>query len=155
VSASIAHAFVNAINHRSPEEIASFMTEDHVFVDSLGTRVTGRQQMKKGWQGYFSTVPDYTITVDETFADGSVVVMLGAAQGTYSSGGPLKPENRWQTPAAWRAVVRGSLIAEWRVYADNEPIRQIVGQASWPVSSIRPNSAAPAEPRTNPAHAAP
>src|ERR1039457_3900549 len=95
VSASIAHAFVNAINHRSPEEIASFMTEDHVFVDSLGTRVTGRQQMKKGWQGYFSTVPDYTITVDETFADGSVVVMLGAAQGTYSSGGPLKPENRY------------------------------------------------------------
>ena len=56
---------------------------------------------------------------------------------------------------SWRAVVRGSLIAEWRVYADNEPIRQIVGQASWPVSSIRPNSAAPAEPRTNPAHAAP
>ena len=82
--------------------------------------------MKKGWQGYFSMVPDYTIAVDETFAGGSVVVMLGAAQGTYSSGGSLKPENRWQTPAAWRAVVRGSLIAEWRVYADNEPIRQIM-----------------------------
>src|ERR1022692_2740280 len=96
VSASIAHAFVNAINHQSPEEIASLMTEDHVFIDSLGMRVTGREQMKQGWKGYFSMVPDYTITVDETFADGSVVVMLGAAQGTYSSGGPLKPENRWQ-----------------------------------------------------------
>ena len=87
MSASIAHAFVNAINHQSPEEIASLMTEDHVFIDSLGMRVTGREQMKQGWQGYFSMVPDYTITVDETFADGSVVVMLGAAQGTYSSGG--------------------------------------------------------------------
>lgn len=126
--ASIAHAFVNAINHRSAEEIASLMTEDHVFIDSLGMRVTGRRQMKKGWQGYFSMVPDYTIAVDETFAGGSVVVMLGAAQGTYSSGGSLKPENRWQTPAAWRAVVRGSLIAEWRVYADNEPIRQIMAR---------------------------
>jgi uncharacterized protein (TIGR02246 family) len=128
VSTAIAHAFVNAINRQSPEEIAGLMTEDHVFIDSLGTRVTGRQQMKKGWQGYFSMVPDYAIAVDETFADGSVVVMLGAAQGTYSSGGPLKPENRWQTPAAWRAVVRGSSIAEWRVYADNEPIRQIMAR---------------------------
>jgi uncharacterized protein (TIGR02246 family) len=128
VSTAIAHAFVNAINRRSPEEIASLMTEDHVFIDSLGTRVTGRQQMQRGWEGYFSMVPDYTITIDETFADGSVVVLLGAAQGTYSSGGPLKPENKWRTPAAWRAVVRGSSIAEWRVYADNEPIRLIMAR---------------------------
>ena len=128
MSAAIAYAFVNAINNRNPEEIASLMTEEHVFIDSLGTRVTGRQPMQKGWQSYFGMVPDYAITIDETFADGPVVVMLGAAQGTYSSGGPLKPENRWHTPAAWRAVVRGSLIAEWRVYADNEPIRQIMGR---------------------------
>jgi uncharacterized protein (TIGR02246 family) len=123
---AIAHAFVNAINRQNPDEIASLMTEDHVFIDSLGTKVTGREQMKKGWRGYFGMVPDYTITVEDTFADGPVVVMLGAAHGTYSSGGPLKPENRWRTPAAWRAVVRGSLIAEWRVYADNEPIRRIM-----------------------------
>lgn len=51
-------------------------------------------------------VPDYTIAVDETFAEGLVIVMLGAAQGTCSCGGSLKPENRWQTPAAWRAVAR-------------------------------------------------
>lgn len=126
--ASIAHAFVNAINQRSPQEIASLMTADHVFIDSLGMKVIGREQMKKGWEGYFAMVPDYTITVDETFTTGSVVVMLGAAQGTFSSGGVLKPENTWQTPAAWRAVVRGSLIAEWRVYADNEPVRQIMAR---------------------------
>jgi ketosteroid isomerase-like protein len=126
VSAAIAHAFVNAINRRSPEEIASLMTEHHVFIDSLGNRVTGREQMKKGWEGYFGMVPDYHITVDETFADGSVVVMVGAAQGTWSSDGPLKAENGWRTPAAWRAVVHGAWIAEWRVYADNEPIRRIM-----------------------------
>jgi uncharacterized protein (TIGR02246 family) len=128
VSASIVHGFVTAINHQSAEEIASLMTEDHVFIDSLGMRVTGREPMKKGWQAYFGMVPDYTISVDETFVDGPVVVMLGAARGTCSSGGPLKAENRWRTPAAWRAVVRGSLVAEWRVYADNEPIRQIMAR---------------------------
>jgi len=104
------------------------MTEDHVFIDSLGMQVTGRDQMKRGWEGYFRMVPDYSITIEETFTDGRVVVMLGAAQGTYSSGGPLKPENKWQTPAAWRAVVRGSLVAEWRIYADNEPIRQVMAR---------------------------
>jgi uncharacterized protein (TIGR02246 family) len=135
MTSAIAHAFVNAINHQNPEEIAGLMTEDHVFIDSLGTRIAGRDEMQKGWQGYFKMVPDYTITVDETFADGPVVVMLGSAQGTYSSGGPLKPENRWQAPGAWRAVVRGSSIAEWRVYADNEPIRRIM-------ASREPNSAA-------------
>jgi len=128
VPAAVAHAFVNAINRRSSGEIAALMTEDHVFIDSLGTRVTGRQQMQQGWQGYFSMVPDYTITVDETFAEGAVVLMFGAAQGTYSSGGSLRPEDRWQTPAAWRAVVRGASIAEWRVYADNDPIRRIIAR---------------------------
>jgi uncharacterized protein (TIGR02246 family) len=125
---SAAQAFVHAINRQSPEEIAGLMTEDHVFIDSLGMKVAGREQMKKAWEGYFKIVPDYTITVEETFADGDVVVMLGTAQGTCSSAGPTKPENRWQAPAAWRAVVRESLIAEWRVYADNEPIRQIMAR---------------------------
>jgi uncharacterized protein (TIGR02246 family) len=123
---AILQAFVNAINRQSPEEIASLMTEDHAFIDSLGTKVVGREAMKKGWKGYFGMVPDYTITVEETFGEGPVVVMIGTAQGTYSSGGPAKPENRWHTPAAWRAVVRGTLIAEWRVYADNEPIRRLI-----------------------------
>jgi uncharacterized protein (TIGR02246 family) len=131
MATAIAQAFVDAINHRSTEKISSLMTEDHVFIDSLGMRVAGRQQMVKGWQAYFSMVPDYSITIDETFASGDVVVMLGSAQGTYTSGGPPQPENKWRTPAAWRAVVRRSSIAEWRVYTDNEPIRQIMraGQA--------------------------
>jgi hypothetical protein len=82
--------------------------------------------MKAGWEGYFRMVPDYTIVIDESFVDGAVVVMLGTAQGTYSADGVLRPENNWSTPASWRALIRGSLVAEWRIYADNEPIRQIM-----------------------------
>ena len=122
----VAHAFVNAINHQSVDELTRLMTEDHVFIDSGGARFEGRDRMKTGWAGYFSMVPDYTITVEETYTDGPVVVMLGTAQGTYSVDGRLPPENRWKTPAAWRALIRGSLVAGWRVYADNEPIRQLV-----------------------------
>lgn len=126
----VAHAFAGAINRQSPDEIVSLMTDDHVFFDGMGTRVADNEKMRTGWGEYFAMFPDYTITIEESFArgdaDGDVVAMLGAAQGTYAPDGVLRPENRWQIPAAWRAVVRGSRIAEWRVYADNEPVRQIM-----------------------------
>jgi uncharacterized protein (TIGR02246 family) len=124
----VARAFVNAINQHSVEGIADLMTEDHVFVDSLGTRVDGKQTMKAGWEGYFRMVPDFAIVIDEILVEGAVAVMLGTAQGTYSSDGTLRPENKWSTPAAWRGLIRGSLVAEWRIYADNEPIRQIMAR---------------------------
>jgi hypothetical protein len=69
-------------------------------------------------------VPDYSVAVEETFCDGPVVVMLGMAQGSYSPDGKIKPENHWTTPTAFRAFLQDQKIAEWRVYCDNEPIRQ-------------------------------
>jgi len=54
--------------------------------------------------------------------------MVGRAEGTYAVEGNLLTENRWQAPAAWRALIREGLVAEWRVYADNEPIRQLMAR---------------------------
>jgi hypothetical protein len=71
-------------------------------------------------------VPDYSIAIDETFCHGSVVLMLGAAEGTYAPHGELKAENRWKTPAAIRAQLEDGLVTEWRVYADNDPIRRLI-----------------------------
>jgi limonene-1,2-epoxide hydrolase len=106
------------------------MTPDHRFVDSLGTAVEGRERMVEGWRQYFQMVPDYHIDIARSFADGAEVALLGAARGTYSRGGQLSSTGAWQTPAAWRAIVRDGRIAEWQVYADNEPIRQRMGRAS-------------------------
>lgn len=127
---TIVHQFAAAINRHDLEALVELMAEDHVFVDSLGSRVEGRQNMLKGWQAYFGMVPDYTITIQETFEQGSVVVALGSAQGTFAPHGELLPENRWSTPAAWRAEMRAGKIAEWRVYADNQPIRDIMRRAA-------------------------
>jgi hypothetical protein len=39
-------------------------------------------------------------------AEGEVAAMFGSAGGTYvPKGGELKPENRWETPAAWLATL--------------------------------------------------
>lgn len=124
----VARAFVEAINHRNVEEIVALMTEDHVFIDGAGSRCEGLEKMQAAWEGYFHLVPDYEVVVDECFADGNVVVLLGRAGGTYAVEGNLLEENRWQAPAAWRALIREALVAEWRVYADNEPIRQLMAK---------------------------
>jgi ketosteroid isomerase-like protein len=121
---TVARAFVSAINRQDVEGLAGLMTEGHRFVDSLGNAVEGREKMQAAWAAYFLMVPDYSIAVEESFCDGPVVVMLGVAQGTYAPDGQLKAENRWKTPAAWRALIEDGKVAEWRVYADNEPIRQ-------------------------------
>ena len=127
-AADAALAFVAAINSDCPEAVSACMTDDHVFTDSLGNRVEGKAKMTAAWAAYFRMVPDYSIAIAETLADGDIVVLLGTAQGTYTADGQLRPENRWSTPAALRARVRGSLIAEWQVYADNDPIRQIMAR---------------------------
>ena len=73
-------------------------------------------------------VPDYRISREDIFHNGDTVD-CSAALGTIRVNGELLPENTWQIPAAWRAVVRDSLIREWRVYTDNKPVYDIL--AKW------------------------
>ena len=125
----VVEAFVRAINRQDVDALAELMTETHRFVDALGGVVEGREAMRAAWRGYFALVPDYTIAVEETYCDGPIVVLLGTAQGTYSGGGGIAAENRWETPVALRAFVEDNKVAEWRVYADNEPMRRLMGRA--------------------------
>jgi ketosteroid isomerase-like protein len=124
----VARTFVDAINRRDVADLADRMTAEHRFIDSLGNVVEGSDKMRAGWAAYFRMVPDYSITIDEVHGRESVVVLLGSAQGTYAADGQLREENRWQTPAAFRAVIQDGKIAEWRVYADNDPIRRLMAR---------------------------
>ncbi|HEY6351362.1 MAG TPA: nuclear transport factor 2 family protein [Candidatus Angelobacter sp.] len=118
--------FEQLINGRNAEAVCSLLTEESIFIDSLGNRIEGRARLLSAWQGYFKMVPDYSISHEEIFAMGETVAMFGTAQGTFSGGTEPEKENFWKTPAAWRAVVRDDKIAVWQVYADNEPIRAIM-----------------------------
>jgi len=123
----IALRFVDRISHRDPGGLAALMTEDHRFVDGLGQEVQGREQMEKGWAGYFSWFPDYSIHVDDAMSDGTVAALFGSAEGTYSATREQHTSAHWKIPAAWKAVVRDERIAEWRVYANNEPVWKVMG----------------------------
>ena len=145
----VAHLFVRAINRHDVSALADMMTSEHRFIDSLGNVVVGQHEARRGWAGYFGIVPDYAVTILESYGAGPVVIMLGSAKGTFVPPPPppsyypptqlkavtkpdteLKPENAWKTPVAFRVLIEKGRVAEWRVYADNEPIRELMRKSS-------------------------
>ena len=106
----VALAFVDAINRQDLIELGKLMSKSHMFVDSLGVLVEGREKMLAGWADYLQTVPDYMVLIEETYTS------LGVARG-----------NKWQTPAAWRATVLNGQVTEWRVYGDSAALRKLLG----------------------------
>jgi ketosteroid isomerase-like protein len=124
----VARAFVSKVNAHDVDGLCSLMTDEHAFVDALDNRAVGRSTMQSGWQAYFSMVPDYWIKVDTVLQEGCVVALFGQAGGSYSSSGGDSAKRLWHVPAAWLAEVDGDRVAVWRVYADNLPLRQLMGQ---------------------------
>jgi ketosteroid isomerase-like protein len=120
-------AFLGQINARNVDGLCALMTEDHVFVDGLGNRMQGKEVMRKGWAGYFRMFPDYRVSHTDIFSEGNVVAAFGSAEGTLAVKEELPKQNHWSVSAAWRAVVRDGLIAEWQVYVDNQSARKIMG----------------------------
>ena len=121
--------FLEGINQHDADKLAELMTEDHVFIDSLGQSVRGREKMRTGWQSYFAFCPDYWVTHEEIFQHGNLVAVFGAAGGTIAANGKLTEENKWRAMSAWLATVDGQQVREWRVYADNKPVYDILAKA--------------------------
>jgi ketosteroid isomerase-like protein len=124
----VTRAFIENINSHTLDGLYELMTEDHVFVDGGGGVTQGRKAMRKAWQGYFSMMPDYSITVEHLLTAGYVAGIFGMANGTYTSDGRLKPENRWEVPAAWLAIIRNGKVAHWQVYVDSDSVSRIIAK---------------------------
>lgn len=120
-SAEVFMLFALAINHHDVPALSALMPPDHVFVDSAGQRIQGAEPMKAGWRGYFEMCPDYWIRADTVVSNGDVVLANGEAGGTIDG-------TRWSTPAAWKAVTRDGKVVEWHVFADNQPVRDILAR---------------------------
>lgn len=112
--------FFNRINQHDAPKLVELMSENHIFLDSLGNRNEGpREKMVAGWRSYFTMCPDYYVSHEELFEKGDRVAAVGFAGGTIRG-------KQWNTPAAWLAVVENGRVKEWRVYADNKPVYDIL-----------------------------
>jgi len=124
----IAMDFIKRINAGNVDAICELMTDEHIFQDALGERFIGREKMRQGWRAYFKTIAQYQIRADEFFQTDERLAIFGSASGIYAGNGAASPDNFWEVPAAWRVVIRDGLVAEWRVYADNQPLRKLMGE---------------------------
>jgi len=120
--------FIKCINSGNANSVCELMTEDHIFQDSLGKRFLGRDRVRQGWTAYFKMISGYQIHAEEFFQTDDRLAIFGTASGNYAGDGAKSADKFWEVPAAWRAVVRDGLIAEWRVYADNQPLRKLMGE---------------------------
>jgi ketosteroid isomerase-like protein len=120
---SVVRRFVARINAADVAGITALMTEDHRFVDATGAVHAGWRQMSAGWVQYLAMFPDYHIEIEETVAEGEVVAAFGWASGSFRG----EAGKSWRFPAAFRGAVREGRVAEWRVYADVEPMLQSAG----------------------------
>lgn len=128
---AVTRSFVEMINARNPEGLRDLLAGNHRFTDSLGQTIEGKEAMYDAWKTYFRMTPDYEIICEKMLRSGATVVILGRARGTYAPGGSISPANHWNVPAAWKAVIRNNRVAEWQVYADNEPVRKIIEAAKF------------------------
>jgi SnoaL-like domain len=113
--------FAAAINQHDILSLVRLMASQHAFIDGLGNRVEGAIAMEAGWRGYFAMCPDYWIRADQVIAEDGIVLAAGEAGGTID-GVP------WRTPAAWKAVIREGKVTEFRVFADNKPVYEILAK---------------------------
>jgi len=121
--------FIARINQHDPARVAELLTDDHIFIDSIGNTVKGRDNMAGAWGQYFAFCPDYQITVETLLADGLQVVAIGTAGGTIARDGQLPPENQWRIRVALFALVQQDRVQQWRVYADNKPVYDILARS--------------------------
>jgi ketosteroid isomerase-like protein len=124
----VAMEYIKRINSGNVDAICELLTESHIFQDALGKRFMGRENMRTGWRSYFKIVAHYQIRADEFFQTDDRLAVFGTASGSCSHDGQKSADKFWEVPAAWRAVIRDGLIAEWRVYADNQPLRKLMGE---------------------------
>jgi ketosteroid isomerase-like protein len=113
------------INAHDARGVVACCTRDHVFIDSLGTRLSDLAKLESGWAGYFALFPDYRIDVETMLSRDALVLLTGSASATHRATG-----RSWRIPAAWRALVSEHLIAEWQVYADNKPVYEILSSGA-------------------------
>ena len=117
--------FVARINAHDPKKIIALSTADHVFIDSLGSKLSGHEHLEEGWSGYFPLFPDYHIEIESTLARDTLVLACGFDSATHAPS-----QATWRIPAAWRAIMANGHIAEWQVYADNKPVYELLSHGA-------------------------
>ncbi len=123
---SLVNQYVEKINSHDINGMIQMVSDDSVFIDSMGINTNGRENLRKAWDVLLTFFPDYHVNIKNVISKNGLVALFGTAAGTLSADGRILDENKFEIPASWTAVVKDGKIAKWRVYADNEPVRKLI-----------------------------
>lgn len=115
--------FNDRINARDLQGLASLMSDDHAFIDSEGSAVSGKPACIDAWRGFFELFPDYRNVFASVRAQGDVVTIVGHS---------VCSEPSLAGPAVWTATIRGGQVTRWQVHADIPPSGH-----DWPLRTAR------------------
>lgn len=118
--------FVELINDHNTNEMGSFMTEDHVYINAEGHRITGKEQTLDAWKTLFSFFPDYWIDIRDIAETNTVVLACGTCSGTYTGYISGEPQHFFKIPAAFHAVIENEKIKSWQIFADTKVTGEIL-----------------------------
>jgi len=125
----IAMDFIKRINSGDAEAICQLMTADHIFPGCSWQAFHWARQDARRLARLFQDCRGLSDPCGEFFQTGERLAIFGSASGTYSGHGDASSDKFWKVPAAWRVVIRDGLVAEWCVYADNQALRKLMGEA--------------------------
>ncbi|RPH95784.1 MAG: nuclear transport factor 2 family protein [Calditrichaeota bacterium] len=99
--------FNEKINRQDINGLAELMSENHKFIDSEGTAVSGKSTMVQGWKDFMSKHPDYRNQFTSVTLQNDIIVMVGYSTCSIPA---LQGAN------LWTARIQDHLVDEWRVY---------------------------------------
>jgi ketosteroid isomerase-like protein len=117
----IVSRFNDYINGADLRGLISMMTDDHTFIDSAGSVVSGKAAAAAAWDSFFKAFPDYRNVFAQYKVDGPVVLVEGHS---------ICSDARLDGPGLWQATLREGRIALWRVYEDTIENRRALGLQS-------------------------
>jgi len=117
---ALVRSFNVCISGRDADGLSTLMTGDHVFIDTAGNRVAGKEACLNAWRGFFAAFPNYRNVLERMRMTGDAVAVAGHSSCS---------DPRLNGPALWSAKLRGAQICEWRVYDDTAANRERLGLA--------------------------
>ena len=119
MSNQIIFEFIEAINSADVERLLELCSEDHVLTDSKDMKISGKENLKPAWTGYFTLFPDYKIEIGKIVEKKSFYCIIGYASAGYQEIPLQKNKTSWRIPVVWTAKVKNNRIVSWQIYADN------------------------------------
>ena len=111
----LAFQFVEFINRRDLDGLASLMADDHIFIDLSGEVHRDREALIDGWRSYFNQFPEYMIHLAEVYIFGDRVALVGRTTGSHT-GQPRHEE--FQGTVIWVAETHKGKLKRWQLVKD-------------------------------------